>query len=60
MGAVSSQILFLGIGRNGTTILAVVLSIHKTIEFMNGPKALLQSIRRDEDLIESYSRAESR
>lgn len=57
---VSAPIFILGTGRSGTTILGVVLSMHKAVGFLNEPKALWHSIRSDEDLIGSYSRGEAR
>ena len=57
---VSAPIFILGTGRSGTTILGVVLSMHKDVGFLNEPKALWHFIRSDEDLIGSYSRGEGR
>ena len=60
LASVSSPIFILGTGRSGTTILGVVLSMHKEIGFLNEPKALWHSVMPDEDLIGSYSRSEGR
>jgi len=53
---VRKPIFILGTGRSGTTILGVVLSMHKDVGFLNEPKALWHSIYPHEDLIGSYSR----
>jgi len=60
LASVSSPIFILGTGRSGTTILGVVLSMHKEIGFLNEPKALWHSVMPDEDLIGSYSRSGGR
>lgn len=52
---VTSPIYVVGTGRSGTTILGVVLSIHKNIGFLNEPKAMWHSIFAKEDVIGSYS-----
>ena len=52
---VHRPVFLIGTGRSGTTILGVVLSIHKEIGFLNEPKALWHSAFGDEDLIGSYS-----
>ncbi len=53
---VRKPIFILGTGRSGTTILGLVLSMHRDIAYLNEPKALWHSIYPDEDLIGSYSR----
>ena len=53
---VKSPTFILGTGRSGTTILGIVLSMHKEVGFLNEPKALWHSIYKYEDLIGSYSR----
>ncbi|GAB1363915.1 hypothetical protein MASR1M32_31510 [Rhodobacter sp.] len=45
----------LGTGRSGTTILGIVLSMHRRVGFLNEPKALWHSLYAGEDLIGSYS-----
>lgn len=57
---VKKPIFIIGTGRSGTTILGIVLSMHRDIGFLNEPKALWHAIRKDEDLIGSYSRTEAR
>ncbi len=52
---VEKPIFILGTGRSGTTILGVVLSIHREVGFLNEPKALWHSIYDREDVIGSYS-----
>jgi Sulfotransferase family len=53
-------VFILGTGRSGTTILGVVLSMHREVGFLNEPKALWHSVYPDEDLIGSYSRNHAR
>lgn len=53
-------IFILGTGRSGTTILGMVLSMHRDVGFLNEPKALWAALRNDEDLIGSYHRGEAR
>jgi len=42
-------------GRSGTTILGLILSMHREVGFLNEPKALWHTIRSDEDVNGSYS-----
>lgn len=56
---VDRPILILGTGRSGTTILGIVLSMHRQIGFLNEPKALWHSAYKKEDIIGSYSRLEA-
>jgi hypothetical protein len=56
MKKVEKPVFILGTGRSGTTILGIVLSMHREVGFLNEPKALWHSICQDEDLIGSYSR----
>ncbi len=55
MKKVEKPIFILGTGRSGTTILGILMSIHKDVGFLNEPKAIWHSINRHEDLIGSYS-----
>ncbi len=48
-------IYIIGTGRSGTTILGVVLSMHKQIGFLNEPKALWHAAYPYEDVIGSYT-----
>ena len=53
---VEAPIFILGTGRSGTTILGIVLSMHRDVGFLNEPKAIWSTLRDDEDLIGSYHR----
>jgi len=53
---VQTPISILGTGRSGTTILGVVLSMHREVGFLNEPKAMWHAIFPEEDVIGSYSR----
>ena len=55
-----APIFILGTGRSGTTILGLVLSMHRAVGFLNEPKAIYASLRNDEDLIGSYHRGRAR
>ena len=46
----------LGTGRSGTTILGIVLSMHRQVGFLNEPKLLWAHLHPNEDLIGSYNR----
>lgn len=52
---VEKPVFILGTGRSGTTVLGMVLSMHRHVGFLNEPKALWHSIHPEEDLIGSYS-----
>lgn len=52
---IEKPIFILGIGRSGTTILGIVLSMHKDVGFLNEPKAIWHLIHPKEDVIGSYS-----
>jgi len=54
--AVREPIFILGTGRSGTTVLGIVLSLHRDVGFLNEPKALWHAVYSGEDLIGSYSR----
>jgi len=56
MRCVEKPAFILGTGRSGTTILGIVLSMHRDVGFLNEPKAMWHSIYPEEDLIGSYSR----
>lgn len=57
---VKAPVFILGTGRSGTTILGIVLSMHKDVGFLNEPKAVWAGIRSDEDLIGNYNRNQAR
>lgn len=52
---IKQPIYIIGTGRSGTTILGVVLSMHRQIGFLNEPKALWHSAYPLEDIIGSYA-----
>ncbi|HMV11575.1 MAG TPA: sulfotransferase [Nitrosomonas sp.] len=52
---VEKPVFILGTGRSGTTILGVILSMHRHVGFLNEPKAIWHSIYPNEDLIGNYS-----
>jgi len=53
---VVAPIFIIGTGRSGTTVLGVILSMHRDIGYLNEPKAIWHCIHGQEDLIGSYSR----
>jgi len=55
LNKVKRPMFIVGTGRSGTTILGLVLSIHRDVGFLNEPKALWHTIYPYEDLIGSYS-----
>lgn len=57
---VKKPIFILGTGRSGTTILGVLLSMHRDVGFLNEPKAMWYVIYPKEDVIGSYARGEAR
>ncbi len=56
---VKSPIFIIGMGRSGTTILGIILSIHKSVSYLNEPKALWHEVYSKEDIIGSYSNGEA-
>ncbi|NOR64179.1 MAG: sulfotransferase [Rhodobacteraceae bacterium] len=56
MKAVKAPVFILGTGRSGTTILGVLLSMHRDVGFLNEPKALWHAVHGGEDLVGSYTR----
>jgi hypothetical protein len=58
--AVTKPIFILGSGRSGTTILGVVLSMHRDVGFLNEPKALWHVIEPHEDVVGNYTKAHAR
>lgn len=58
---VKQPIFILGAGRSGTTILGVLLSMHRHVGFLNEPKAMWHTaFGGGEDLIGSFDRGEAR
>ncbi len=52
---INQPIYIVGTGRSGTTLLGMLLSMHRHVGFLNEPKALWHSIYPNEDIIGSYS-----
>lgn len=52
---VEKPIFILGTGRSGTTILGVVLSMHRDVGFLNEPKAFWHHLCPHEDLVGNYT-----
>ena len=48
---VKQPVFILGTGRSGTTILGLILSLHRDVGFLNEPKALWHSVNPADDLI---------
>ena len=53
--SIEKPIFILGTGRSGTTILGIVLSMHRDIGYLNEPKAIWHLIHPHEDIIGNYS-----
>lgn len=56
--SVEKPIFIIGIGRSGTTILGMVLSMHRDVGYLNEPKAIWHLIHPKEDVIGSYTQDE--
>lgn len=56
---VEKPIFILGTGRSGTTILGIVLSMHKEVGYLNEPKAIWHLIHPHEDIIGNYTQADA-
>lgn len=52
---VDRPVFIVGTGRSGTTLLGVVLSMHRDVGFLNEPKALWHCARADEDVVGSWT-----
>ena len=57
---VKKPIFILGTGRSGTTILGIVLSMHKEVGYLNEPKAMWHLIHPHEDVIGNYSQSHAK
>lgn len=55
---VRKPIFILGAGRSGTTILGVLLSMHRDVAYLNEPKAMWHTICPFEDVGGSYSQGD--
>jgi hypothetical protein len=54
-----SPLFITGTGRSGSTILGMVLSVHRDVGFLNEPKAIWYLTNSSDDLIGSYSKSEA-
>lgn len=52
---VSAPIFIIGTGRSGTTVLGLVLSMHKHLNFLNEPKAIWHAVHPLDDIIGTYA-----
>ncbi len=57
---VKKPIFILGTGRSGTTILGIVLSMHREVGYLNEPKAIWHLIHPHEDVIGNYSQSHAK
>ena len=57
---VKKPIFILGTGRSGTTILGIVLSMHREVGYLNEPKAIWHLIYPHEDVIGNYSQTDAK
>ncbi len=57
---VEKPIFILGTGRSGTTILGIVLSMHREVGYLNEPKAVWHLIHPNEDIIGNYSQGDAK
>ena len=58
--SIEKPIFILGTGRSGTTILGIVLSMHREVGYLNEPKAIWHIIHPHEDIIGNYTRADAK
>ncbi len=59
MQSIDRPVFITGMGRSGSTLLGVVLSMHRDVGFLNEPKALWHCIHAGEDVIGNYSKNEA-
>lgn len=57
---VERPIFIVGTGRSGSTILGLLMSMHREVGFLNEPKALWHAIYPGEDVLGHYSRGPAR
>lgn len=58
--AVDRPVFIIGTGRSGTTMLGMLLSMHRDVGFLNEPKALWHVLHPGEDVIGNYTRGPAR
>jgi sulfotransferase family protein len=58
--AVERPVFIIGTGRSGTTVLGMLLSLHREVGFLNEPKAVWHSLHSGEDVIGNYTRGPAR
>ena len=58
--SVKKPIFILGTGRSGTTVLGIVLSMHREVGYLNEPKAIWHLIHPHEDIIGNYSQSHAK
>lgn len=56
---VRQPVFILGTGRSGTTLLGMLLSMHKDVAYLNEPKAIWHKIIPIEDIIGNYKNKET-
>lgn len=57
---IEKPVFIAGTGRSGTTLLGMILSMHKDILFLNEPKAIWHSVNKNDDVIGSYQTQNAR
>ena len=54
--SVEKPVFIVGTGRSGSTILGVLMSMHRDVGFLNEPKALWHTVYPHEDVLGQYSK----
>ena len=57
---VEKPMFIIGTGRSGTTLIGIILSMHRDVGYLNEPKALWHAIHPKEDIIGNYSEGEAK
>jgi hypothetical protein len=57
---VRKPVFIVGTGRSGTTILGVVMSLHRDVGFLNEPKAMWHVVHHQEDVVGNYATGAAR